>query len=112
MDRLILHSAVITAPGTYSYEVIEPQRARAWLEAAPFTSAIGWTETARALGALTGFQINTGNAAVVMDAGEEALVFRIVFPPGVKLPPERMKGRLGITYITQHCEIGILRRLT
>lgn len=106
--RFILSSAVITAPGTYRYRHINLEQARQWIEAAPFHSTIRYVETARALSALVGRKIGTRNETVKMKPGDEALVFRLVFPPGTRGLPTDKKGKVSVEYILDHCELGIL----
>jgi hypothetical protein len=110
MSRYILSSAVVTSPGTYTYETIELDAAREWLRAGPWTSTIGYSETAAALEELTGVHVQADRRVIVMQPGHEALVFRLVLPPGAPRVPPGAKGSLGAAYIREHCELGILRR--
>lgn len=106
--RFILSSAVITAPGTYRYRRIDLQAARRWLEAGPHYSTIRYRETAHALGALLGRKIETRDEQVKMQPGDEALVFRLVFPPGTRGLPTDQKGKVSVQFILDNCEIGVL----
>src|SRR5438552_37846 len=113
MGRYILNSAVITAPGTYEYRLIDTAGARQWLDLGGWISTIGYVETAEALSALTGRSVPGGDACrrnVVMQAGEEALVFRLVLPPGTPRVRPGDKGRLSAEFVAAHCEIGVLVR--
>lgn len=110
--RFILSSAVITAPGSYRYRHITLPEARKWIEAGPYHSTIRYRETARALGALVGRPIDTRDEQVKMQPGDEALVFRLVFPPGTRGLPADQKGKVSVEFILNHCELGILERVT
>jgi len=106
--RFIFSSAVITAPGTYRYRHIDLQAARAWIEAGPHYSTIRYRETAHALSALLGRKIAANDEQVKMQPGDEALVFRLVFPPGTRGLPTDQKGKVSVQFILDHCELGIL----
>lgn len=123
----ILNSAVITAFGIYRYELTTPSSARHWLLEKKWESCIGYEETAKALSELTSFSekypsifIPVNRKMVQMECkwndekeryeGDEALVFRLVFPSGYRPDPTK-KGNFGEEFIRNNCEIGILRRL-
>lgn len=106
--RFIFSSAVITAPGTYRYRHIDLQAARRWLEAGPYHSTIRYRETAHALGALLGRRIETRDEQVKMQPGDEALIFRLIFPTGTRGLPTDQKGKVSVQFILDHCELGIL----
>ena len=118
--RYLLNSAVITAFGTWDYQPIRPAAARAWLheevdgDVARIESTIRYEETARALEILlekAPGSLPVRNQTITMQPGDEALVFRLVFPSGVR-PEAVSKGALGLAYIQKHSELGLLRRLT
>lgn len=109
--RFILSSAVITAPGLYDYRHIDLKQARQWIEAGPYHSTIRYQETARALAALVGRKVETRDEQVKMQTGDEALIFRLVFPPGTRGLPTDSKGKVSVEFILDNCEIGILERL-
>lgn len=123
----LLNSAVITAYGTYKYEFTTPSGARSWLLSHEWESCIGYEETAKALSELTSFSgkyptipIPVNRKTVQMECkwnqekeeyeGDEALVFRLVFPSGYRPDPIK-KGNLGEDFIRKNCELGILRRI-
>jgi hypothetical protein len=108
--RYILNSAVITAPGRYSYRLLTVSEAKAWLAAGTFTSTIGYAETALAAEALFGVPIPTNRSIITMSPGDEALVFRLVFPPGTQRISPGEKGNLSPEFILSNCEIGLLVR--
>lgn len=135
MVRYVLNSAVITAPGTYVYGLIDLDAARAWLTAPcgiclhssgemdhlpcrdcegtgrqPFISTVGYVETAEALADLTGVAIPINRQMIAMKADDEALVFRLNFPPGTPRLTPQTKGLLSPEFILAHCEIGLLKR--
>lgn len=105
--RYILNSAVITRPGLYDYRLITLEHARAWLQAGPWESTIGYQETATALTALTGIPIPCNRKQVLMNAGDEALIFRLT----CRMQDCALKGRISPRFVLANCEIGILRRV-
>ena len=107
--RYILNSAVITAPGTYTYRLIGRNEARAWTQA-PFESAIGYDQTAEALTELLGVPVAVNRIFVDMEAGDEALVFRLKLPHGSPRIDPGDKGRLSNALIAGHFELGLLYR--
>ncbi len=107
--RYILNSAVITAPGTYEYKHITPAEALTWLREGAWESCVGYMETAQALSLIAKITIPVSRKIITMQAGDEALVFRLVFPQGFR-PDPTQKGSMSIEFILSHCEIGILRR--
>jgi len=108
--KYLLNSAVITAPGRYDYRHISAAEAREWYAAGPVTSTIGYAETAAALAELLGAAIPVDRRTIVMQPGDEALVFRLVLPPGSTRIDPRDKGALGREVLAGHYELGILRR--
>lgn len=110
--RYLLNSAVITAPGRYDYRLISAEEARAWASSAPWTSAIGYEQTAQALTILLGQQVSENRTVLVMQPGDEALVFRLAFLPGTPRIDPQDKGRLAQEVLGGHFELGLLTRLT
>lgn len=108
--RYILNSAVVTAPGTYTYRHITPKEAKLWVQSPGWISTIGYEETAAALSLVTGVTIPTDRRVIRMYPGDSALVFRLTFPPGNRRIDPREKGTVGQDYILDHCEIGLLVR--
>lgn len=105
--RYILNSAVITSEGRYTYRLVTADEARSWLDADMFASTIGYQETCDALFALTGRRVGCNRRQVSMQAGDEALVFRLT----VRLQDPALKGRIGdLEFIRQNSEVGILRK--
>lgn len=109
--RYILNSAVITSPGRYDYRHLDIEQARAWISAGVYRSTIRYQETSAALAALIGKPVEVRNEAIQMQPGDEALVFRLVFPPGTKRLPMDRKGKLDVQFVLDHCEIGLLKRI-
>jgi len=107
--KYIFNSAVITAPGIYSYRHITLEECRTWIETAnPIPlSCVPYEETAKAFEILTGFRLPLNRISVEMQVGDEALVFRL-HPPRI---PDEQKGKLGFDYVLRNCEIGVLRRI-
>lgn len=110
--RFILSSAVLTSPGTYRYRLATLPEARQWVEAGPFHSTIRYRETASALSALVGRKVEARDEIVTMQPGDEALVFRLVFPPGTRGLPTDKKGQVSTEFVLDHCEIGVLERIS
>ncbi|MEM2057011.1 MAG: DUF1874 domain-containing protein [Thermoproteota archaeon] len=104
--RYILNSAVITTPGAYTYRLIGAEEAKKWLSSGSFESTLGYQETAVALSVITGIPITVNRKMVKMQAGDEALVFRLT----CRLDDPRLKGSVGVDFVLQNCEIGILRK--
>jgi len=109
--RYVLNSAVITSAGVYEYRLIKPDHVRHWLLCAPYTSTVGYAETAEALSTLTGEAVPVDRKIIRMAPGDEALVFRLVQPEGQRRLAPGAKGQVGQDYIRQHCEAGILVRI-
>lgn len=107
--RYVLNSAVITSPGTYRYKLVSVSEASLWLASGEFLSAVGYEETAKALSELTGASVPVNRVVLVMQPRDQALVFRLVLPAGERLNPDR-KGHMGLDFIREHCEIGLLTR--
>jgi hypothetical protein len=111
--RYILNSAVITAFGEYAYERSSAEKIRKMLEYDGWISCIGDPETATALQEITGQKIPLNRQTITMHPGhpgDEAIVFRLVFPQGYR-PDPAQKGNMGKEFILKNCEIGILRML-
>jgi hypothetical protein len=108
--KYILNSAVITAPGRYEYRLLDVASATSWLASGGWQSTIGYAETAAALSELTGIAIPVNRTMVRLEPGDEALVFRLNFPPGARRIDPSTKGELGRRFILQHAEIGMLTR--
>lgn len=113
MKRYLLNSAVLTAFGQWDFSPLTPAEASAWLAAGPYTSTIGYPETARGMETLCGLEAGTipvNRQTITMQPGDEALVFRLVFPSGFR-PDPAAKGALGLEFVQQHSECGLLRRI-
>jgi hypothetical protein len=109
--RYLLNSAVITAEGTYSYRYLSEDQARYWAGEGPEPiSTIGYQETADALAAILGRPVVVDRKTIVMKPGDQALVFRLVLPPGTPRIAPGDKGAVGAAVLAKHFEIGLLRR--
>jgi hypothetical protein len=108
--KYVLSSAVITGPGVYEYRLVHSEDARRWLKAGGWVSTVGYVETAEALSLLTGVHVPHDRRTCRMESGDEALVFRLVLPPGARRVEPIAKGAVGQAYVLEHCEIGILNR--
>lgn len=73
-------------------------------------STIGYAETAAALSELLSVEIPVDRRSITMEKGDEALVFRLVFPPGTPRIDPKDKGALGAALLAGHYELGLLRR--
>jgi hypothetical protein len=108
--KYLLNSAVITAPGNYSYRLLTKEQARAWDVDESAISAIGYEQTAAALSLLLGHPVPMNRQIISMAAGDEALVFRVVRPDFQRIDPKD-KGRLSRALMEGAFEIGLLKRL-
>ena len=106
MNRYILNSAVITTPGTYSYEKLTLFEAKKWLEKGEFYATIGYRETCDAFEQVFGIRIEPNRQQIYMDCGDEALVFRLT----TRLNNPDLKGEKGIEFIMANIEIGLLKK--
>jgi len=112
MKKYVLNSAVITAPGTYEYALITPDEAKKWWTSGPEpTSTIGYEETAAALSQLLDVPVAVNRVTIKMEPGDEALVFRLVLPPGSPRIDPRNKGQIMNVITAGHWELGLLKRL-
>jgi len=109
--RYLLNSAVVTAPGDYRYRPLTPGEAREWAARGPFTSTVGYEQTAEALAQILGVPVPVDKRTITMAAGDEALVFRLAFPPGSPRIDPSDKGRLSAAVMAGHFELGLLARL-
>jgi hypothetical protein len=92
------------------YRLIGAEEAKAWLAAGDYHSTIKYPETAKAILKVLGVMPERRDETVLMEPGDEALVFRLHLPPRWQRPPEDRKGSLGVHFLAQHSEIGILNR--
>lgn len=109
--RYLLNSAVITAPGVYRYRRVTPDEAREWLAQGEYVSTIGYEQTSAAFEQLLGYPAPVNRTTIVMQPGDEALVFRIVLPPGTPRLDPKDKGMVQFVVGKNYWELGILERL-
>lgn len=109
--RYLLNSAVITSPGIYEYQIMSVEEAREWIADGPFTSTIGYQETAVALSSLLERNIVQNRTTITMKPGDEALVFRLAFPPGTPRINPNDKGAVLNAIDAKWYELGLLTRL-
>ena len=109
--RFIINSGVITAHGFYEYQPFTVDQARNWLAEGEWQSNVGYPETAAALTALTGIEIPVNRIVTNMNPGDEALMFRLAFPPGTPRLDPRDKGRLTPEFVTANSEMGWLKSI-
>ncbi|MCC6744603.1 MAG: DUF1874 domain-containing protein [Acidobacteria bacterium] len=106
----LLNSAVITAPGEYSYRLLTADEARGLVGAREFVSTIGYAETAEALSLLLGTPVPVNRTQCRFEPGDTGLIFRLVFPPGTPRVDPGAKGRLSLEFVLANSEIGLLTR--
>lgn len=109
--KYLLNSAVITSPGVFRYELLSPDEARQWAASGEFVSSIGYEETALALSCLLDQTVTVNRVTVKMEPGDQALVFRLVLPPGSPRIDPQDKGRLGEIVQARSFELGLLTRI-
>ncbi len=105
----LLNSAVITAPGDYHYRLITAEEAREWASGG-FVSTVGYAQTAEAMAILLGQPVPVDRRVIQMQPRDQALVFRLVFPPGSDRIDPGDKGRLSRAILEGHYELGLLTR--
>lgn len=113
-DRYLLNSAVITAPGTYVYELVSWDRARSWSDEGPWISTIGYAATAEILTEILGRRVPVDRTPCTMRPGDSALVCR--FDPAFRPDPSVKSGAVGrafaeAMFTAGRFELGILERL-
>jgi len=112
VTKYLLNSAVITTPGIYEYYIITPEQARKWYgDGADIISTIGYEETANALSLLLGSPVAVNRVTIKMNVGDEALVFRLVLPPGTPRIDPKDKGQIMQHVNAGHWELGLLRKM-
>lgn len=109
--KYILNSCVITSPGLYRYNHISAEKAKNFLADGEAISTIGYEETAVALSSLVGRNIPVNRIMITMQPGDQALVFRMVFPPGSPRINIEDKGKLTPDYVLKNCELGLLEKI-
>ena len=108
--RYILNSAVITAPGRYVYRLVSINDAVEWALAGAYRSAVGYEQTADALTEILAQPVTVDRSMIIMEVGDEALVFRLVFPAGTPRIEPGDKGRLWQAILQGHYELGLMTR--
>lgn len=73
-------------------------------------SRVRSVSSADALADLLGMPVPMDRRTIAMGVGDEALVFRLVFPPGTPRIAPGDKGALGRAILAGHYELGLLRR--
>lgn len=83
------------------------EKAQKWLADGNFKCTIGYQETCDALEKISGVKMSCNREQIQMQAGDEALVFRLT----VRMSDPALKGKLGdIDFILSNSEIGLLRK--
>jgi hypothetical protein len=102
--RLVINAAMIPAPGTWRYEPISADQAKAWLRAGPFESYVGYEQTASYLQQLAGVPVPVSRAKVEgVRPGDELLVCRLAY----RVVDPATKGKAQ----PEDWELGLLRML-
>jgi len=88
MKKYILNTPVLTNYGVYRFEKMSLEEAR--LFARDAVSAVGHKGTAEALSKILGIPVHVNRAEILMQPGDEALIFRILrrLPEGAVLDSE------------------------
>jgi hypothetical protein len=111
MKKYLLNSAVLTSFGTWEYKPMTPEEARLWYDPEKTISTIGYEETAAVLTEILGHPVVVNKINARMEVGDEALVFRLVFPPGTPRLKSYEKGRILNIIKSGWWELGLLRRI-
>jgi hypothetical protein len=92
MNKYIMNTPILTDWGEYVFSRISLEEVKSLLQE-DFTSAIGHEGTATLMTRLTGVEIPTNRIAVKMQAGDEAIVFRVLtrLPEGKVLSEEELQ---------------------
>lgn len=112
MKKLIINSSVVTSPGIYSYRYVSVQEAKDWYYASQNRpeSYVGYSQTAAELSTILGIAVPMNRKIHEMNVGDEALVFRLKFKPGMQRIDPKAKGRLPKALISNQFELGILKK--
>lgn len=105
MATYILNSAVITNPGDYTYQLLTTDQAHGWLTSNPNAfSTIRYESTAKAFQVLFKKSVALNSIGITMEAGDEALVFRL------KARISEKDIEVGPNIVLQNLELGLLTR--
>ena len=110
MTRWLLNSAVIPAGGygTYTYDSLDAAELGAWLRAGPYTSRVGYPETATYIAAITGEPAPAISRELsTLHPGDEAAVVRLRY----RIANPKTKGGPLPGGDPAAWEVGLLRRL-
>lgn len=107
--KYILNSSVITSFGKFDYRKAPISEAKSWLSGGGWENTIRYQETCDAFESLFSVRLSSNPKTIKMNVGDEALVFRLVFPKGFRPDPSK-KGRMSKEFILENCEIGFLTR--
>ena len=91
----------------YVYDLIDECEAKTWLQKGSFRSTIGYEETAHALEMITGVPIPVNREQIKMRPWDEALIFRLT----KRIEQTELKGQVGLQFIRDNSEFGILKRI-
>ena len=106
MNKYVLSSPTLPNDGIYDYRVISVYVARDWFKKNTPLCNIGNQNVADALGLVLGERLEAKWRWIIMDKGDEALVFRL------KLKPESaLLRRPRCDVILAHSEIGLLKKV-
>ena len=88
----ILNTPILTNWGEYVFSRISLERAKSLLQGG-FTSAVGHEGTASLMSRLTGVEIPVNRVSIKMEAGDQAIVFRVLtrLPEGKVLSEEELQ---------------------
>lgn len=110
--RYVIHTAVLPNAGLYDLQPCDEGEALTWMQEGDFASAMRYPDTAAALEMITGISIPVEELTFNMQPGDEALIFRLVFPPGSPRMSDQLKGKFSIEFIIEHSEFSILKRIS
>ncbi len=111
MKKYILNSAVMTTFGIWHYVRLNREQAHIWASTGDPISTVGYEQTAQELEQIIEIPVAVDRRVVVLEPGDQALVFRLVFPPNSpRINPED-KGKLSAAILAGHYELGLITRL-
>lgn len=106
MNKFLMNSSVIVHDGIYELFSITIGQAKSFMKDKKVLSAIGYQETADVITEILGINVNASRNKVMMEKGDEALVFKL-YNRVNKLD----KGKLTKDFIRNNYSFKLMRRI-